>query len=110
MNVYMMFSVLLDLMIHEKVTAQSLAKKLEISTRTIYRYVDNLSASGVPVATAMGRNGGIFLTQKFELNSVYFTTSEISLITELLNHSSDPNAKLALQKLDLIKKTTPTTD
>lgn len=104
MNVYMMFSVLLDLMLHDKITAKSLAEKLEISTRTIYRYVDSLSASGVPISTSMGRNGGIFLTQKYDLGSVFFTAPELNLMTELLKNSADQIAKFVIQKLEVINK------
>ena len=101
----MMFSVLLDLMRHEKVTAKALAEKLELSTRTIYRYVDSLSANGVPVSTSTGRNGGIFLTQKYELNSVYFTNQDLDLLMDLLCRSTDQNAVFVMQKLYLISAT-----
>lgn len=102
MNVYMMFSLLLDLMRHDRITAKMMADKLELSTRTIYRYVDSLSANGVPVSTSTGRNGGIFLTQKYELNSVYFTDQDLNLLCDLLSHSTDPNASFLMQKLYLI--------
>ncbi len=102
MNVYLMFSLLLDLMRHEKITAKFVAEKLELSTRTIYRYVDSLSANGVPVSTSTGRNGGIFLTQKYDLNSIYFTDDDLKLMCGLLKNSTDPNASFVMQKLLLI--------
>lgn len=42
-------------------TAPSLAKALEVSTRTIYRDIAALQAAGVPLWTEPGRNGGIRL-------------------------------------------------
>ena len=38
-----------------KVTAKQLAQKLEVSERTIYRYMDTLSLSNIPVYTQKGR-------------------------------------------------------
>ncbi len=97
-----MLGVLLDLMTNKKITARQIAEKMELSTRTIYRYVDILSANGVPVSTATGRNGGIFLTHKYELSSVYFTQKELDLMIDLLCRSTDENAVFAMQKLYLI--------
>jgi len=34
---------------HQPLTAKQLAEKLMVSERTIYRYVDDLSISGIPV-------------------------------------------------------------
>jgi predicted DNA-binding transcriptional regulator YafY len=43
------------------VTAKELAARFEVSTRTIYQDIDELSAAGVPVYTNKGRGGGISL-------------------------------------------------
>jgi len=32
-----------------KITAKQIAEKLEINIRTVYRYIDSLCASGVPI-------------------------------------------------------------
>lgn len=102
MNVYLMFSVLLDLLRYEKITARQLAHKLGLSTRTIYRYVDSLSANGIPVTATTGRKGGIFLSQKYNLNSIYFTEQDLNLLMDLLCRSTDKNAVFVMQKLYLI--------
>ena len=107
MNVHLMFSVLLDLMRYEKVTAQALAEKLELSTRTIYRYVDHLSANGVPVTTCTGRNGGIFLTQKYDLRSIFFTTQDLDLLTDLLHCCASAHASFLIEKISVIRATSP---
>src|SRR5436190_1206594 len=41
-----------------RVTARELAESFEVSIRTIYRDIDELSAAGVPVYAEKGRNGG----------------------------------------------------
>ncbi len=44
-----------------KVTAKQIAEKLEINIRTVYRYIDALSASGIPIISDAGHNGGYSL-------------------------------------------------
>ena len=46
-------------------TAPKLAKKLEVSVRTIYRDIDALSGAGIPVYAEAGRNGGLYLLDDF---------------------------------------------
>ncbi|MDF2652667.1 MAG: DeoR family transcriptional regulator [Paenibacillus sp.] len=42
----------------EKWTAKEISEKLEIHIRTVYRYMDALCASGVPIISDTGHNGG----------------------------------------------------
>ncbi|MEN6594496.1 MAG: YafY family protein [Clostridiaceae bacterium] len=48
-----------------KITAKQIAEKLEISIRTVYRYIDSLCASGVPIVSDAGQNGGYHLMSSF---------------------------------------------
>ncbi|GIO36525.1 DNA-binding transcriptional regulator [Paenibacillus antibioticophila] len=48
-----------------KITAKQIAEKLEINIRTVYRYMDSLCASGVPIVSDAGQNGGYSLLNKF---------------------------------------------
>mgnify|MGYP000066230419 CR=1 FL=1 len=40
-----------------------LACKFEVSTRTIYRDFDSISAAGIPIYAAQGKGGGISLEE-----------------------------------------------
>ncbi|WP_339165813.1 YafY family protein [Paenibacillus sp. FSL R5-0341] len=44
-----------------KVTAKQMSEKLEINIRTVYRYIDALCTSGVPIISDAGHNGGYSL-------------------------------------------------
>lgn len=57
---------LLDLYQRGKQTGAELAARYGVSTRTIYRKLDILSCI-VPVIIDVGRNGGIYLMEGFEI-------------------------------------------
>lgn len=70
------FGILMELLTKEKVTAQYLSEKFEVSMRTIYRYIDVLSYNRIPVYTIRGRNGGIQIADNYHLPASYFTKDE----------------------------------
>ena len=50
------------------VTAEELAERFEVSTRTVYRDIDSLSMAGIPVYANRGKGGGIRLMEHFVLD------------------------------------------
>ena len=59
-----------------RLTAQTLAERFEVSTRTIYRDIDELSAAGVPIIADRGVGGGIALARKYESDFSALTPAE----------------------------------
>lgn len=59
-------SLVLLLRRHGRLSAATLARELEVSTRTVLRDIESLSAAGVPVYAERGRHGGFALLPGFQ--------------------------------------------
>ena len=79
----MKFVILFDLLAKRKLTAAYLAEKYEISSRTVYRYIDLLSMS-VPIYIKRGRNGGIYISDNYKLPVGFMTKDEYEAAIEAL--------------------------
>ena len=71
-----MLSILWLLQTRRRVTAKQLAEALEIHVRSVYRYIDALCASGVPIVAESGPNGGYTLLPSFRESPLFFDLEE----------------------------------
>ena len=71
-----LFQIVYCLLARGKTTAPELAARFEVSTRTIYRDLDALSAAGVPVFTVPGKGGGVALMEGYALDKAIFSAEE----------------------------------
>lgn len=67
---------ILRMLTQRKRTAAELAEELELSVRSIYRYIDALCASGVPVYADSGPGGGFQLPEHFSGAPLLFDAGE----------------------------------
>jgi len=72
-----LLSILLLLQVHRRVTARDLAKRLEVSERTVLRDMDALSGAGVPVMSERGAGGGWSLVEGYQTKLTGLSAAEI---------------------------------
>ncbi|WP_378954742.1 helix-turn-helix transcriptional regulator [Pelosinus sp. sgz500959] len=84
------------------VTAQELANRFGVSTRTIYRDVDVLSSAGVPVYMNKGNGGGIHLLENYAIDRTLISEQEsenLLLAIKTLEATHYPELDKVLEKL-----------
>ncbi|MCB2361459.1 helix-turn-helix transcriptional regulator [Clostridium estertheticum] len=59
-----------------KITAKQISERLEINIRSVYRYMDALCVSGVPIISEPGHNGGYSLLNNFIRAPLFFNLEE----------------------------------
>lgn len=84
-----MLAILWMLSSNKKITAQQIADKLELNIRTVYRYIDSLSASGVPIISDAGHNGGYSLIHNFHQAPLVFDMEEKKALLYAATHAMD---------------------
>lgn len=91
MRQYLCLAILLELLKKEKVPAKYIADKYEISTRTVYRYLNDLETAGVPTVTYLGKNGGIGIDKNFKFETNFLTEDEKNYLRNLITNTSYKN-------------------
>jgi len=103
MKLERMLSIVIYLLNHEKVKAQELADKFEVSVRTIYRDIEAISQAGIPISTFQGADGGIDIMEGYKLDKNILTSDEVFKIVTglrgLYSISEDIKIKLLIEKL-----------
>lgn len=76
-------SILLWLQVHGKTSTDDLARRLEVSPRTILRDMDALTISGIPVVAQRGRLGGWSLPPEYRTSSHWLAADEVRALAVL---------------------------
>jgi predicted DNA-binding transcriptional regulator YafY len=85
-------------------TAAELAGRLEVSTRTVYRDAEALSAAGVPIYAERGRGGGIRLLPGFRTDVTGLTQDEARALFVLTTGGAQADLGLAAPLRSAIAK------
>jgi Predicted transcriptional regulator len=87
----------------ERITAKELAEHFGVSIKTIYRDIETLSLSNIPVTSYAGISGGYGLIKDFVIDKNVLSYSEIVSAVSVLNSISgffnDPGISIAAEKM-----------
>src|SRR5215831_17768904 len=91
-----LISIMLLLQVRRQITARELARRLEVSERTIHRDMEALGMAGVPVVAERGTGGGWSLLEGYRTNLTGLTGTEMQAL--LLAKPSPLLADLGLRQ------------
>jgi len=113
-----MLSILNILLNNEKITANDLAGKLEVSKRTIFRDIETLNMAGIPIVTYPGIGGGIGILDGYKLDKSILSTDDMKnivmglkilqsfenkdIIERLITRISPTNEDIALMESNVV--------
>ena len=75
-----LLSIMLLLQVQQRVTSRELARRLEVSERTIHRDMDALGAAGIPIYAERGAGGGWALSEGYQTNLTGLNEAEIQAL------------------------------
>ena len=113
MKINRLLEITLILLNKSTVTARELAGRFDVSTRTIYRDIDELSSAGVPVFTNKGSGGGISLLDNYAINKALLTEHErdsLLLALKTLQATKYPEIEAILEKIGAVFKKAASAD
>ena len=76
MQIDQLFEFVYILIDKKQVTAKEMSEHFGVSVRTIYRWMEALSVSGVPLYSLKGRGGGISISEKYALDKRILSEEE----------------------------------
>ena len=103
MKIDRLMGILTLLLRRDSVTAPELARRFEVSRRTINRDIDDLCRAGIPLVTARGHGGGISIAEGYRIEKSLVTREELQAmiagVRGLDSVSSTPHAGVLADKL-----------
>lgn len=106
MKINRLTEIILILLNKKNITAKELADKFQVSIRTIYRDIETLSSSGVPVYMNKGKGGGIFLLEDFSINKAILSENDkhsLILALKALSSIQYPEVNSVINKVGFMK-------
>ncbi len=80
MKIDRLIAIITLLLREEKITAPELARRFEVSRRTITRDIDDICRAGIPLVTAQGYGGGISIIKGYRLDKTVLTHDEWQML------------------------------
>jgi len=101
-----LYAITVYLLNHGKTSASVLARRFEVSVRTIQRDIDALCLAGIPVIADIGANGGYELPDTFSMERHAATKADythiLTALRGLATATNDPKVNATLEKLSAL--------
>lgn len=89
MKVNRLFSIVMILIEKKRISAKELADTFEVSTRTIYRDIESIIMTGIPVYSIPGVGGGFEIMEDYKFDKNTFSEKEISTLLSSISNTPD---------------------
>ena len=103
MKLERLLALIVLLLNQEKMTAKELADYFEVTERTIYRDIETINQSGIPVVSFQGRNGGFGIMDTYKIDRNILTVNDFNMIitalTGIKGTVSDKRLDYLLEKI-----------
>jgi predicted DNA-binding transcriptional regulator YafY len=104
MKIHRHLGILLYLLVNRYCTAKELSEYFEVSVRTIYRDMEDLSLAGIPVEADQGLGGGYGLRHDYHLDRQLMNSKDlesfVSVLKGLEKTLPDPDRSKTLQRVE----------
>ncbi len=108
MKIDRLLSMTILLLNRRKMTAPDLADYFEVSVRTVYRDVETLNRSGIPVVSFQGQGGGLCIPDHYKLSRQLLTFSDmVSILTTLKGVNQTMNNREITRAIEKITALIP---
>mgnify|MGYP001186066851 CR=1 FL=1 len=106
MKIDRLYAITVYLLNHGKTSSSVLARRFEVSVRTIQRDIDALCLAGIPVIADTGASGGYELTDTFSMERHAATKADyahiLTALRGLATATNDPKVSATLEKLSAL--------
>ncbi|MDQ0194884.1 helix-turn-helix transcriptional regulator [Paenibacillus wynnii] len=103
MKIERLLGIVIFLLNREKVSARTLAKKFEVSHRTIQRDIETINISGIPIVSSYGKDGGYSIMNSFKMERQLANESDYAHILTALKGLStaygNPKIEKTIEKI-----------
>ncbi len=108
MKIDRLYAITIYLLNHRKTSASELARRFEVSLRTIQRDIDTLCLAGIPIVAVTGAAGGYEIIDTFRMEQHAATQEDYSHILTALQGlataTNDPKVNATFEKLASLTK------
>lgn len=107
MKAQRLLAITMLLLNRDSASAPELAKRFEVSARTIYRDMESLCEAGIPIVAYPGAGGGYGIVGEFKINRSLVRPEELGQITAALTSLSaavgDPRMSQTIDRLKALR-------